>query len=154
MSPQSRDVNSARWAAKALSVGESLGLRVVYPYIWLDVLLEQGRLPWTAKVRDGVVKWPLKKLLEEFMPADFVYRKKSGFVPPLVRWLTDREFNHRVREILTRNDGFVRQILPRRVLDELLADALSGKRLRFPVLNMLWGAIFAESWIQEYRRSR
>jgi asparagine synthase (glutamine-hydrolysing) len=145
-------INSARWAAKALSVGESLGLRVVYPYIWRDVLEEQGKLAWSSKVHNGIVKWPLKKLLEEFMPGDFIYRKKSGFVPPFVRWLSDREFNANIRQVLLRNNGFVSEIIPARVLDELLTDAVNGRRLRFPVLNMLWGAIFAESWIQEYRR--
>jgi len=144
-------VNSARWAAKALSVGESLGLRVMYPYIWQDVLVEQGKLPWSAKVHDGIVKWPLKKLLEEFMPGEFIYRKKSGFVPPFVGWLTDPEFNGRVREAVLRTDGFVTEVIPARVIDELLTDAFKGRQLRSPVLNMLWGAIFAESWIQHHR---
>ena len=145
-------VNSGRWAAKALSVGESLGLRVVYPYIWRDVLVEQGKLPWSAKVRDGVVKWPLKKLLEEFMPRDFIYRRKSGFVPPFVRWLSDREFNGQVRQVLLGGNGYVTEIVPASVLDELLADAADGKRLRSPVLNLLWGALFTELWIHHYRR--
>ncbi len=98
-------VNSPRWASKALSVGESLGRRVVYPYIWRDVLIEQGNLPWIAKVHEGVVKWPLKRLLEEFMPSDFIYRPKSGFVPPLVRWLTDPEFNDKVRAMPAEPEG-------------------------------------------------
>ncbi|NLT66231.1 MAG: hypothetical protein GXX84_06460 [Acidobacteria bacterium] len=141
-------VNSGRWAAKALSVGENLGIRVLYPYIWRDVLEEQGRLPWSMKVNGGIVKWPLKKLLENFMPPDFIYRKKSGFVPPFAAWLTNPEFNEKVRGIIASGNAYVTQILPLPVLDELLSDALSGRRLRFPVLNMLWGAIFAESWIR------
>ncbi len=145
-------VNSHLWTAKALSVSESLGLRVLYPFIWRDILIEQGKLPWSAKVRDGVVKWPLKKLLEEYMPADFIYRNKSGFVPPLVRWLTDPEFNSKVRDVVARKNGFVSQVIPVSALNELLSDALSGKRLRFPLLNTLWGAIFTEFWIREHQR--
>jgi asparagine synthase (glutamine-hydrolysing) len=144
-------INSRRWAAKALSVGQSLGLRVIYPYIWQDVLVEQGRLPWNAKVRNGVVKWPLKKLLEEFMPQSFVYRKKSGFVPPFARWLTDRDFNNRLRDILLNREGFVTRIVPARVFEELLLDASKGRKLRFPVLELLWGAAFTEAWIQKHK---
>jgi asparagine synthase (glutamine-hydrolysing) len=144
-------INSQLWTAKALSVSESLGLRVMYPYIWRDILKEQGKIPWSAKVRDGIVKWPLKRLLEDFMPADFIYRKKSGFVPPLVHWLTDPEFNSKVRDVVVRKNGVVSQIIPIQVLNELLSDALSGKRLRFPLLNTLWGAIFTEFWIREYK---
>jgi asparagine synthase (glutamine-hydrolysing) len=144
-------INSARWAAKALSVGESLGRRVVYPYIWHDVLVEQGKLPWSAKVHEDIVKWPLKRLLEEFMPADFIYRKKSGFVPPFVRWLTDADFNDKVRGILLSSKAHMPEVIPRKILAELLTDARQGKRLRSPILNMLWGAIFTESWIQSQR---
>jgi asparagine synthetase B (glutamine-hydrolysing) len=145
-------VNSHRWAAKALSVSESLGLRVLYPYIWRDILLEQGKIPWSAKVHNGIVKWPLKRLLEDFMPSDFIYRKKSGFVPPLVHWLTDPAFNHKARDIVARRSAFVSEVLPFQVLDRLFSDALNGKRLRTPLLNTLWGAIFTESWLQEYSR--
>jgi len=144
-------VNSSRWAAKALSIGESLGERVVYPYIWRDVLIEQGKLPWSAKIRGGVVKWPLKRLLEEYMPREFIYRKKSGFVPPFVQWLTDPEFNDKVWGILSSPNACVTEVVPARILEELLMDARQGKRLRSPILAMLWGAIFTESWIETHK---
>lgn len=146
-------VNSRRWAAKALSVGESLGLRVVYPYIWREVLDVQGELPWSAKIHNGVVKWPLKKLLEEFMPKEFIYRKKSGFVPPFAKWLTQKDFNYRIRDILSGPGGFVTDIVPRRIFEELLEDALNGRRLRHSILNFLWGAVFTEMWIRECKRA-
>ena len=146
-------INSRLWTAKALSVGESLGLRVIYPYIWHDVLIEQGKLPWDAKIHNGIVKWPLKRLLEEFMPHEFIYREKSGFVPPFARWLTDKDFNYKIRDILLADNGYVTALVPIRIFDELLSDALNGKKLRFSVLNFLWGAIFTEMWIQKYRKN-
>ncbi|GAK54771.1 asparagine synthase (glutamine-hydrolyzing) [Candidatus Vecturithrix granuli] len=141
-------INSRQWAAKAFSVGESLGIRVIYPYIWRDILDIQGTIPWQAKIRNGVVKWPLKRLLEEFMPQEFIYRQKSGFVPPFVRWLTDRDFNRTVRDILLASDAQIRRLVPPRIMAELLDDALNGKNLRFPVLNFLWAALFTEMWIR------
>ena len=145
-------VNSRRWAAKALSVGESLGLRVVYPFIWRDVLIVQGRVPWSAKIRGGVVKWPLKRLLEQHMPESFIYRRMSGFVPPIARWLTTAGFNRRVRDVLLDRDAVVTRIVPPRVLDELLSDALQGRKLRHSILNFLWGALFTEMWVREHGR--
>ena len=114
--------------------------------------MEQGKLPWNAKVYNGIVKWPLKRLLEEFMPHDFIYRKKSGFVPPFASWLTDKTFNSKTREILFTQGSYVGEIVPSQILDELLSDALNGRRLRFPVLNFLWSAIFTEMWIQRYKQ--
>jgi asparagine synthetase B (glutamine-hydrolysing) len=144
-------INSRQWAAKAYSVGESLGIRVIYPYIWRDILIQQGTIPWQAKIHKGVVKWPLKRLLEEFMPHDFIYRPKSGFVPPFVQWLTFKDFNQTVHDILLASDGTIKRIVAPQIIDELLDDALQGKRLRFPVLNFLWGALFTEMWIQKYQ---
>jgi asparagine synthase (glutamine-hydrolysing) len=144
-------VNSRRWAAKAFSVGESLGIRCVYPYIWRDILMVQGTIPWEAKIKNGVVKWPLKRLLEEFMPSDFIYRPKSGFVPPFVRWLSFRDFNETAREILLSSKGAVGHIIPSRIIDELLQDALQGRSQRHAILSFLWGALFTEMWIQKYK---
>ena len=144
-------INSRQWAAKAFSVGESLGLRVIYPYIWRDILIAQGTIPWSAKIHQGIVKWPLKRLLEEFMPADFIYREKSGFVPPFAQWLTARDFNRMVHDILLAADGTIQRLVPPRIIGELLDDALRGENLRFPVLNFLWGALFTEMWIQRYK---
>ena len=143
-------VNSRRWAAKALSVGEGLGIRCVYPYIWREVLIEQGRLPWSVKVHNGIVKWPLKRLLEEFMPEGFVHRKKSGFVPPFAGWIASEEFNRRARAALLAPGGVITRIVPPRVVDSLLADALNGRPLRHAILNFLWGALFTELWVREH----
>ncbi|MHC4551103.1 MAG: asparagine synthase-related protein [Planctomycetota bacterium] len=145
-------VNSRRWAAKALSVGESLGMRVVYPYIWREVLVEQGNIPWRAKIRDGVVKWPLKRLLEQHLPRSFIYREKSGFVPPFAQWLTHEDFNQRVREVLLDRDASVTEVAPAPTLEQLLSDARRGRKLRHSILNFLWGALFTEMWLREHAR--
>jgi asparagine synthase (glutamine-hydrolysing) len=142
-------VNSRRWAAKALSAGEGLGIRCIYPYIWKEILIEQGKLPWDLKIRRGVVKWPLKRLLEEFMPRDFIYRKKSGFVPPFAAWIATDEFNQIARETLLSRNGVITGLVPAKVIDTLLSDALARRRLRHPILNFLWGALFTELWLKE-----
>jgi hypothetical protein len=56
------------------------------------------------------------------------------------------------------------ELLPARILEDLLEDARKGKELRHSILNMLWGAFFTESWIraqknrsslgQEFREAR
>ena len=144
-------VNSRRWAAKAYSVGENLGIRIIYPYIWRDILLEQGNIPWQAKINKGVVKWPLKRLLEDYMPKDFIYRKKSGFVPPFKQWLTSKNFNQMVRDSLLATDSNITRIVPQNIIEDLLNDALQGKNLRHAILNFLWGGLFTELWIKKQK---
>jgi asparagine synthase (glutamine-hydrolysing) len=123
---------------------------VVYPYVWRDVLLEQGRIPWELKVRNGVVKWPLKRLLEAHMPSEFIYREKSGFVPPFARWIAEPGMNGRARDTLLARDAVVTRVVPSETIEVLLADALAGRRLRHSVLNLLWGLLFTEMWLREH----
>lgn len=148
---QLMQVNSRRWAAKAYSVGESIGIRIIYPYIWRDILIEQGKIPWSVKVHQGVIKWPLKRLLEEYMPHDFIYRPKSGFVPPFAHWLTSKCFNEIARQILLSPEANIGRLVSPKIIAELLNDAVLGKKLRHAVLNFLWGALFTEMWIKRYK---
>jgi hypothetical protein len=84
------------------------------------------------------------------MPESFIYRGKSGFVPPFARWLTEERFNQRVREVLLDRDAVIAQVASSKVLDKLLSDALKGRKLRHAILNFLWAALFTEMWIQEH----
>ncbi|MGA1823466.1 MAG: asparagine synthase-related protein [bacterium] len=47
-----------------------------------------SKIPFLLKVRKGIVKWPLKKMLGNFMPENFIYRSKFGFVPSLAEMAT------------------------------------------------------------------
>ena len=84
------------------------------------------------------------------MPEEFIYRRKSGFVPPFAEWLRDPAFNGRVREEILRKSGHVCSIVPERIFSDLLDDALEGRTLRFPVLNFLWGSLFTEMWLKAH----
>ena len=45
------------------------------------------RIPFAAKVVDGVGKQPLRHLLHRYVPRDLVERPKRGFAVPLAAWL-------------------------------------------------------------------
>ena len=145
---------SRLWSAKALVPGDDLGWNVVYPYLWRDVLVEQGKLPWTCKVYQGEMKWALKKLLEEFMPREFIYRKKAGFTPPFGRWLAQKEFNQYVRDVLCREQAIITRIVSRRAIERLLNACEHGKPLSIEALYLLWAALFTELWIGTHWRQR
>lgn len=66
----------------------------------------EGRVPFVSSnleyfsimnnsslIQNDEPKYYLKKLLEEFLPKEFIYRKKSGFGPPLEKFLeSSKEF--------------------------------------------------------------
>ena len=143
-------------ALKDFHVGNEPFIETVYPFVWKDILLEQGNLSWNCKIKSGTAKWPLKKLLEEYMPHEFVYRKKSGFEPPFLRWLRQGDIYDLTRDTLLNPKAFVSDVISREKVREVMDDL---PRRRFApgnsVLNFLWGALFTELWLQEnYRPDR
>jgi asparagine synthase (glutamine-hydrolysing) len=134
------------WTAKSLSV--DMGINVVYPYLWKDILVEQSRIPMEVKTYGGQVKWPLKRLLEEYMPYDYIYRKKSGFIPPLAGWLMNSEINSFFRETLLSQSAYLKNIILKERINRLLDSSLNGNVIFYHELNFLWAAIFIELWLE------
>ena len=142
-------VCSRLWTAKSVGPANELGLSIVYPYLWRDVLASMAKIPWRLKVRDGVVKWPLRMMLEEFMPKDFIYRPKSGFVPPWLNWLRDKEIRLWVRDILLDPSAHMTAVLRADWIDRTLAHlGESDAAPPMMVLNTLWGALATELWLR------
>lgn len=143
-------VNSRMWAAKSYSVARDLGIRVVYPFIWRDILIEQGKIPWGVKLRNGIAKWPLKRMLEEYMPRDFIYRRKVGFSPPLAKWIAMPAVNAYLRELLLDSNSCISEIFPLRTIRQILRRGTRLMNQPAVVLNMLWGAAFVELWLRRH----
>lgn len=65
----------------------SRGLEVRVPYLAPKVIEFAWRLPRELKIRDGVGKWPLRQVLQRYVPRDLVERPKQGFGIPVGEWL-------------------------------------------------------------------
>jgi len=94
-------INSRLWTAKGYTPADKLNLKMEYPFTWKNILDIQCKVPLNTKTFDNHVKWPLKKLLENYMENDFIYRKKSGFSPPLVRWFKNENvYNYIYKSVM------------------------------------------------------
>ena len=68
-----------------LSMAHSLEVRA--PFLDHDFVALAGSIPGELKIRDGEVKYILKKLAERKLPHDAVWRPKEGFLMPVTQWL-------------------------------------------------------------------
>lgn len=144
------DINSyvQKGCMKTHKVGTN-PINVLYPYLWLSILVEQGKLKWNIKDYKGIIKYPLKKILEDYKPKEFIYRKKSGFVPPLERWILKDEISNKLVEIIHSLSKPWSNIVSKRQI--LYSFNKSKRRSSFsiPFINFLWGLIFTELWMRK-----
>ena len=90
-------------------------------------LVEFGmRLPPALRMRHYRTKYLLKRLAERYLPREVIYRRKQGFVMPLVPWLRGRLLPY-VQAAL-RSQGFVqREWLQPAFVERLLGGFAAGR---------------------------
>ncbi len=124
--------------------------KTIYPYLWKDMLVEQGNLSWRLKVKDGIVKYPLKKILENYMPHDFVHRPKSGFTSSLSKAFTSKPMIGLLASVDRSNYAGV---IDDKKLDDIIAklsNPSSHSALSNPLKYSMWGMIYIDQWIKNH----
>ena len=106
-------------------------------------------LPPNFLYRDGIKKAVLRDAVRDLVPPEILTRRdKIGFETPQARWLENRAWTARIRELLfdprARERGLYRT-------DEIESDIRSG-RWRDP--NGIWRAVILELWLSVFARSR
>lgn len=73
-----------------MAMGNSIETRV--PFLDHELIEFALRIPPKFKQKNGINKYILKKVAEDFLPHDIIYRKKIGFCGSTANMLTDRLF--------------------------------------------------------------
>lgn len=69
------------------SMAASVEVRV--PFMDMELMRLCAKLPERTKLRGTTTKHVLKKAMEAYLPAEILYRRKTGFVAPLRKWMAD-----------------------------------------------------------------
>jgi len=64
--------------------------QIFYPFMFNQVINDQGNYTWSEKSINNQSKYPLKKLLEDYLPKSFIYRKKQGLQSQTVKWMLEK----------------------------------------------------------------
>jgi asparagine synthase (glutamine-hydrolysing) len=108
-------------------------LEVRVPLLDQSIVEFSARLPFSMKVRRGVLKWVLRQSAGHLLPAAVLRRRKKGFGLPLHRWM-DRGLRTLASEVLlggrTARRGWLN---PKGVVELLEADSRQpGRRAPSP----------------------
>lgn len=121
-------------------------LEVRNPYLDYRVMEFAYNLPQEFKIRNGVSKYLMKKLLERYLPKELVYRRKWGFPAPVGNWLT-RDLAYLIDQWL--NPARIKQqgIFNEQIVSRYVQLFRSGKNYHD---KRIWSLIFFQMWHAKY----
>jgi len=121
-----------------------------YPFMFRAVLEDQGRYTWQEKTANGVIKAPLKKILENYMDKDFIYRKKMGLNNPNYIWVNKREIKNELLSIALKNGG-INEVLFSKSGIKLFNKAIN-KEKHHPNLDIILVQLATiQAWADKYK---
>jgi asparagine synthase (glutamine-hydrolysing) len=122
----------------------AVGLEARVPLLDHRVVELAWRIPEAMKVRDGVSKWPLRQVLDRYVPHELIDRPKQGFEIPLSEWLRGplREWGESLlSERRLREEGFIDPGPVREKWEQHLAGT---RNWHYP----LWNVLMFQAWLE------
>jgi asparagine synthase (glutamine-hydrolysing) len=128
--------------ADKLSMAHSLEVRV--PYLDHDVVEYVECLSASFKIRNGSRKWLHRKVCNQFMPAQFVKRKKIGFETPAGDWFRAGA-RGTTSDYLSDPESKLFQFLRPKAVASLLQEHRGGQ---FDHSDFLFSLVALEEWLR------
>lgn len=128
--------------ADRMSMASSLELRV--PFLDYRLVEFAASMPDKYKIRNGQGKYLLKKMMEDILPKDIIYRKKMGFPTPL-KIMFQSSLKEYVMDVLTSADLSIRQYFSPAAINCLVDEHVSGSKDHHRVL---WQLLVLEEWMR------
>jgi asparagine synthase (glutamine-hydrolysing) len=108
-----------------MSMANSLEVRS--PLVDHQVMEFAAAIPSDWKLHDGVSKYIFKKMAEEFVPREIVYRKKHGFGVPIGPWFRS-ELRTMLHDVLRSRDDGAAPLFDAGFIERLLREHDTGAR--------------------------
>jgi asparagine synthase (glutamine-hydrolysing) len=124
------------------SMAVSLETRV--PFLDHRIIEFAWSLPLSCKIRNGKSKWPLRQLLNNYVPKELFERPKMGFSIPVDLWLRG-SLRDWAEELLSEerlmSEGYLQKDVVRRIWNE----HISGKK---NWQHHLWNILMFQAWLE------
>lgn len=123
------------------------GLEVRAPFLDHRLAELMNRVKFDTKLRGGRQKYLLRKAMERYFPAEFLWRKKQGFSVPLSYWFKD-SLGDFIRQKLLAPRAMVGQVFRREALECIIGE---HARLTRDWSFALWTLLMFETWCGRYQ---
>ena len=125
----------------------AVGLEARVPLIDHEVVEWASSIPADIKLAHGKGKWLLKQLLSDYVPPSLWERPKTGFTPPVDKWLRGplRDWaeamlsEHRLKQ-----EGFLEAKRVRQTWESYLTGRSDAK-------YHLWSILMFQSWLEKQK---
>jgi asparagine synthase (glutamine-hydrolysing) len=129
-----------------MGMAKSVEIRV--PYLDNELVKLAKSMPPELKMKGATTKYLLKKVAEQYLPKEVIYRPKTGFGAPIRTWMQeDAMFQKEVWARLS-NPSFVqRNIFEPKAVKQMFQDTVSKRK---DYSYTLLGLLAIESWLRQF----
>ncbi len=124
------------------AMGTSLESRI--PLLDPRIVEFAWRLPLNMRIRAGQTKWPLRTLLDKYVPRVLVDRPKTGFGMPVTGWIRG-PLRSWAEELLDAGRIEREGYLKAEPIRKRWTEHLSG---RYDHSGFLWSVLMFQAWLQ------
>jgi asparagine synthase (glutamine-hydrolysing) len=128
--------------ADRMSMATSIELRV--PFLDYRLVEFAASIPVKYKMRKGVGKYILKKMMEPILPKEIIYRPKMGFPTPL-KLMFQNELRDYSTNLLLKEFAKLHEYFDKSRIKQLLDEHCANK---YDHHKILWQLVVLEEWLQ------
>lgn len=139
-------VCAGRYAAKSSEPLHQAGIPVIYPYLESEII--RLSLGMDAHIKKGK-KELLKRLLNESVPTEMIFRPKESFLPPLTDLFLQSELQAALNDCVLARNNPLRVFFERKVVQRMIQRTAKGDPLSLAAYNLLWSLTFASLWWEQ-----
>jgi asparagine synthase (glutamine-hydrolysing) len=127
-----------------MSMAHSLEVRA--PFLDHRLAELMNRVAFDTKLPGGRQKYILRKAMERYLPADFLWRRKQGFEAPIRHWFRGDVGDYIVQKVLAPG-AMAGHVFGRNALETIVGE---HKRLKRDWGAALWALVMFETWCGRY----
>lgn len=137
------------FAAKSFDLLRQHDVEVVYPFLEPPMVKVSCSIPYDQKCAPGESKTLLKKIAAQSVPAECIYRPKSGFTPPFGQILADPKIIDFIDSVVMSPQNPVLGLVDHGTVSKMLDRAQKKQPINVDTHKFLWAFIAASAWLNQ-----